>query len=46
MAIPVWKPVKGYEGLYVVSNTGQVRSLIRCEKRTEAKRDKARILQC
>lgn len=32
MAIPVWKPVKGYEGLYVVSNTGQVRSLIRCEK--------------
>lgn len=25
----VWKPVKGYEGLYEVSNTGRVRSLFR-----------------
>lgn len=25
----VWKPVKGYEGLYEVSNTGKVRSLDR-----------------
>lgn len=23
----IWKPIKGYEGLYEVSNTGQVRSL-------------------
>ena len=23
----IWKPVKGYEGLYEVSNTGKVKSL-------------------
>lgn len=32
MAIPVWRPVVGYEGLYEVSNTGQVRSLFRYKK--------------
>ena len=25
----IWKPIKGYEGLYEVSNMGQVRSLAR-----------------
>lgn len=30
----VWKPVKGYEGLYEVSNTGKVRSLDRTIKYT------------
>lgn len=28
----VWKPVKGYEGLYEVSNTGKVKSLARTVK--------------
>lgn len=32
MAIPVWRAVKGYEGLYAVSNTGQVKSLFRYKK--------------
>lgn len=32
MAIPVWKPVTGYEGLYEISDTGQVRSLFRYKK--------------
>lgn len=32
MAIPVWKDVKGYEGLYIVSDTGQVKSLFRYKK--------------
>lgn len=32
MAIPVWRAVKGYEGLYSVSNTGQVKSLFRYKK--------------
>lgn len=27
-----WRPVKGYEGLYEVSNTGQVKSLFRYRK--------------
>lgn len=26
----IWKPIKGYEGLYEVSNLGRVRSLDRC----------------
>ena len=26
----IWKPIKGYEGLYEVSNLGQVRSVDRC----------------
>ena len=30
----IWKPVKGYEGLYEVSNEGRVRSLDREVKRT------------
>lgn len=29
MTETIWKPVKGYEGLYEVSNLGQVRSLSR-----------------
>ena len=28
----IWKPIEGYEGLYEVSNTGQVRSLDRYVK--------------
>lgn len=32
MGIPVWKEVKGYEGLYLVSNTGLVKSLFRYKK--------------
>lgn len=32
MGIPVWKPVKGYEGLYEVSNVGIVKSLFRYKK--------------
>lgn len=32
MAIPVWKPIVDYEGLYEVSNTGQIRSLFRYKK--------------
>ena len=32
MAIPVWRAVKGYEGLYAVNNTGQVKSLFRYKK--------------
>ena len=32
MAILVWRAVKGYEGLYAVSNTGQVKSLFRYKK--------------
>lgn len=26
----IWKDIKDYEGLYQVSNTGKVKSLIRC----------------
>lgn len=29
----IWKPVKGYEGLYEVSNLGRVKSLFRKDKR-------------
>ena len=32
MGSEIWKPVKGYEGLYEVSNTGNVRSLPRKAK--------------
>ncbi len=32
MALAVWRPVKGYEGLYEVSNTGEVKSLFRYKK--------------
>lgn len=32
MAVPVWKPVTGYEGLYEVSDAGQIRSLFRYKK--------------
>lgn len=32
MRITVWKPVVGYEGLYMVSDTGFVRSLFRYKK--------------
>lgn len=32
MAIPEWRAVKGYEGLYEVSDTGQIRSLFRYKK--------------
>lgn len=28
----IWKPIPTYEGLYEISNRGQVRSLDRCEK--------------
>lgn len=27
--VEIWKPIKGYEGFYEVSNTGQVKSLLR-----------------
>lgn len=30
--VEIWKPVVGYEGLYEVSNTGEVRSLFRYKK--------------
>ena len=26
----IWKDIKGYEGLYQISNTGKVKSLTRC----------------
>lgn len=32
MGIPIWKGVKGYEGLYEVSDTGLVKSLFRYKK--------------
>ena len=31
----IWKPIKGYEGLYEVSNKGRVRSLGRVSKRNQ-----------
>lgn len=32
MAIEIWKPIKGYEGTYEVSNLGHVRSLVRIDR--------------
>jgi hypothetical protein len=31
--VEIWRPVKGYEGLYVVSDRGRVKSLPRTDKR-------------
>lgn len=36
----MWKPVKGYEGFYEVSNTGKVRSLDRVDKLGRFKKGK------
>ena len=33
MTEEIWRPIEGYEGLYEVSNTGQVRSLDRYDER-------------
>lgn len=40
MAIEVWKPVKGYEGLYGVSNKGRVRSVDRIDARGQHRKSK------
>jgi hypothetical protein len=34
----IWKPVKGYEGIYEVSNLGRVKSLERIVKRSNGKK--------
>lgn len=34
----IWKPVKGYEGLYEVSNLGRVKSLERIVERSDGKK--------
>lgn len=36
----VWKPVKGYEGLYEVSNKGRVRSVERRDARGQLRKSK------
>src|SRR5699024_5513207 len=33
MEMEVWKPVKGFEGFYEISNTGRVKSLERISRR-------------
>ncbi|MGF1400218.1 NUMOD4 domain-containing protein [Streptococcus infantarius] len=40
MANEIWKPVKGYEGLYEVSNKGRVRSVDRIDARGQHRKSK------
>lgn len=40
MANELWKPVKGYEGLYEVSNKGRVRSVDRIDARGQHRKSK------
>lgn len=39
----IWKDIKGYEGLYQISNFGRVKSLVYKEKIKELQTDKKRI---
>ena len=41
----VWKAVKGYEGLYEISNTGKVKSLIK-ERLLKPWEHKKRLFSC
>lgn len=41
----IWKPIKGYEGLYEVSNLGRVRSVIRYYENCPFPWRKGRILK-
>ena len=40
MANELWRPVKGYEGLYEVSNKGRVRSVERIDARGQHRKSK------